>query len=153
MDLLRCISLRQFQSPFVRKLAVQFSGVRITNINQQQWHGVAETTRPLPNPHESEWPGAAGMPECLWCASLKEVKISEEEGRRATKRCRTSYSSLLSLLVESWLHSLQTSLVLPWVLPQQNTKWICITLNNITEINVHYLLILWYKMEPRDSLM
>jgi hypothetical protein len=33
----------------VRIPAAQYSNVRVANVNQQQWHDLAETTRPSPN--------------------------------------------------------------------------------------------------------
>jgi hypothetical protein len=63
--------------------AVQFSSVGIANTNQQQWNNLAGTTRPLLNWHKSAGaiipPGPTGTPgEVLSCASLSEMKISED---------------------------------------------------------------------------
>ena len=78
MDLFRSSSLGQFQSPFVRIPAVQFSSVRIPNTNQ---HNPAETARPLLNQQESaEGTGPAGVSgEVLCLASLNQVKISKKK--------------------------------------------------------------------------
>lgn len=69
----------------------------------------------------SQWeqPEPARRPsEVLWCASLNKVKISEDT--RPLKHCKSTYASALSLSVESYLYSLQTSHVLSWVLLQEN---------------------------------
>ena len=91
-------------------------------MSQQQWHNPAETVRLLPNlPSQWEGPEPAGMPgEVLCRGALNEVKISED--LRPTKCCKASYAGVLSLSLEPYLYSLQTTHVLLWVLPQQNTK-------------------------------
>jgi len=48
------------------------------------------------------------------------------EDARPIKHCKASHANTLSLSVESYLYSLQTSHVLSGNLPQQNTTWICI---------------------------
>jgi hypothetical protein len=58
--------------------SIQFSSVRIANMNQQWWHDAAETSRPPPNPHESARVGLAGTPEVLCCASPNKVKIIKD---------------------------------------------------------------------------
>lgn len=79
MDLFKSSSLGWFQSPFVRKTAVQFSSVRILNTNQQQWHDPAETARPWPNQHESEGATTTSQDpgEVFCCASPNKAKISK----------------------------------------------------------------------------
>lgn len=52
-------------------------------------------------------------------------KVSQDS--RPTKHCKTSYANLPLLSTEYYLYSLQISYVLPRVLPQQNTMWVCIT--------------------------
>jgi hypothetical protein len=62
---------------------------------------------------QEEQPGLARMPEVLCHASLKELKVSEED-TRPTEHCyKTSYRITLSLSIESYLYSLQASHVLP----------------------------------------
>ena len=93
-------------------------------MGQQQWHDPAETAGPLPS--QQEQPEPVRMPgEVLCRASINEVKIRED--RRPTKPSKASYASTPSLSIESYLYSLQTSPVLPWVLPQQNTTRVCIS--------------------------
>ena len=71
---------------------------------------------------QQEWPGPTRTPEVLCHVSLNEEKIRED----AMNCCKASYASTSSLSVESYLYSLQRSHVLPWVLPQQDTMWVCI---------------------------
>ena len=72
--------------------------------------------------------GPNGMPgEVLCCVFLNEVKISEDEDVKPTKHCKASYASTPSLFIGSYLHSLQTSHVLQWILPQPNTRWVCLS--------------------------
>lgn len=59
--------------------------------------------------------------EGLCHASLREVEISEDEGVRPPKTGKAMNASTASLTIESYLHSLQNSHVLPQVLPQENT--------------------------------
>ena len=87
-------------------------------MSQQQWHDPAETAGPLPS--QQEQPEPVRMPgEVLCRASINEVKIRGD--RRPTKPSKASYASTPSLSIESYLYSLQTSHVLPQVLPQQDT--------------------------------
>lgn len=68
------------------------------------------------------------MPGEVLCRAFpNDVKISEDEDMSPMERCKTSYASAPSLSFESYLLSLQTSLALPGVLPQQNTTGLCIT--------------------------
>ena len=90
------------------------------NTNQHWQYDPAETARPPPNQHESM--------RATRSATLNKVKIIEDV--RPPKSCTASYASPLSLSVESYLYSFQTSHVLPGVLPQQNTMWVCITWHN-----------------------
>lgn len=57
-------------------------------------------------------------------ASLNELKINKD--MKPTKSHKASYSSTLSLSIESYFYSLHTLCVLSWVLPQQNTR-VCIS--------------------------
>ena len=62
------------------------------------------------------------MPGEVLCRAFpNDVKISEDEDMSPMERCKTSYASAPSLSFESYLLSLQTSLALPGVWPQQNT--------------------------------
>ena len=74
-----------------------------------------------------EWPGPARMSGSLCHASLNEMKISEHS--KPGKHCAPRYASVPSLSTQFYLYSLQISLVLSWVLPQQNTS----DLHHITE--------------------
>ena len=126
-----------FQSLFVRIAAVQFSSVRIPNTNQQQWYDIQQKPPGLQQIclSQQERPEPAGTPEEVFChASLNEVKISKD--LIPLKSWKSSYAGTLSLSIESYLYSLQTSCVLPQVLPQQNTTWVCIT---CTTRNFHFI--------------
>lgn len=98
--------------------AVIFSSVRTANTNQQQWQEPGETDWPPLNWHESEG----------WTRTFTDTRSSllcfskwSEDHPRPTNCGKASYASWLSLSIDSWLHSLQTSHVLTWVLTQQNT--------------------------------
>jgi hypothetical protein len=91
--------------------AVQFSRVRIANMNQ---HYLAETARPLPRHSRSQQEGLSGMPGVLGCASLREAK-SSKDWRPSVAQLAVSASQATSVTVCGFLFiSLQTS----WVLPQ-----------------------------------
>lgn len=129
VDLFKSSSFGWFQSPFARKTAVQFSSVRILNTNQQQWHDPAETARPWPNQHESEEATTTSQDpgEVFCCASPNKAKISKYK--------MWDQHGVAKLAVQACSHCLLSSIytfskhlmLLPWVLPQQNTVWICLS--------------------------
>lgn len=105
MDLFRNICLQQIQS------VLQFGSVLS---GSQRWHGPAETARPLLNWHKS--------------ACVTRTRNS----RRSSLLCYSQWSDRCHVM--SYLCSLQTSHVLPWAFPQQNTwvylsktAWVCIS--------------------------
>ena len=56
---------------------------------------------------------------------------SEDQWRRRQrlrKPCKASYASTVPLSIESYVYFLQALGVLPQVLPQQNTMWVCPTM-------------------------
>lgn len=123
----------RFQSPFVRTTAVQFSIVRITTVqfksvpkhNSATGHNPAETARPMLNQHES-----VGQSRTSRNARslLNQAKISKD------MRPMKNYASALSLSVESYLNSLQTSYVFSWVLGGSLLLW-C---SAVTPLEPHY---------------
>jgi len=75
---------------------------------------------------QQEQPGPAGMPGLL-CCPLSRMWRSVEDPR-SMKSCKASCASPLSLSVEPYLYSLQTSHVLSWALIQEKKKpRICFT--------------------------
>ena len=120
VDLFRSSSLGAIPISIVRIQAVQFSSVRISNMNQQWWHDPAETARPPPNLQESVRATRVNqMPKDVLCnASLNEETTSKD--LRPMKHCKASYASVPSLSIESYLYSLQTSPM------GQNNTWVSV---------------------------
>ena len=123
-----------FRSSFLGRYlsAVQFSGVRIANTNQQQWHNPAETSRPPTNWHKSV--GATRVSRDSRSSLLCLPQGSEDQGRQRQETKMGDQGSVAklampapsSLSVESYLYSLQIS----WFLPQQNTTRVCLSQQN-----------------------
>ena len=89
---------RSTHKHFMNIPAVQFGSVWIANTNQQQWHKLAETTRPQANQQQSqqEETGPRGTPgEVLSCASPSEVEIK--------KGCKASYARRPSHVTFRWV--------------------------------------------------
>ena len=94
--------------------AVHFGRVRIADRNHQWWHCLAETARPHPW-HEA----IAGEVYVLGCASLSELKISEDSRPTNTAQLAlpASQGHPPSLSLESYLHPPYITGP-PWVMPQ-----------------------------------
>ena len=119
MDLFRStFFLEAIQVSVVRILAVQFSSVRLLNMNQQWWHDPAETARPLLNQHESV--GATRISGDTRRSSLAWLSQWLRD-MRPVRCCKSSYANAPSL---------QIARVFSWVWPQQNITWVCITWHN-----------------------
>lgn len=90
-------------------------------MNEQWWHNVAETSSPLPNWHES----GSNQDQLGHQEEFSAVPLSTNlRSAKMKKCCEASYVSILSLSIESYLHSPQTPRVLLWVSPQQNRAWV-----------------------------
>lgn len=123
--LFRSISLGRFQSLLGYQHSNSVSGYQMLISSsgkiQQKLPGLLQISR-----SQQEQPGPAWTPwEVLCHASFNEVKSTKDV--RPMKHSTPSYASIWSLSVEFYLYSLQTSYVLPWILPQQSTMWVCIT--------------------------
>ena len=142
VDLSSSISPQIFKIPAIqfRSVSGRLTGISSGGMTQQKQPGL-----PWIGMSQQEGLGSAGMPgEVLCHASLTKVKISED--MRPKKHCKARYASPPSLTVESYLYSLQISSVLPRVLPQQNTMWVCLSKTPLESVsadrsrNVHFTL-------------
>jgi hypothetical protein len=104
-------------------------------MNQQQRHDPAETVRSPRSQHKSVLQNQQGPQEKFFAVLLStKWRSAKIQYQIPTKCCKFIYASSLcppitvpsSLSIESYLYSPQMSLILPWVLPKQNTMWVCL---------------------------
>lgn len=85
---------------------------QIANMNQQWWHSLAETARPQLNQHESAGETRTNK-DARRSSLLRLSQLSEDQQRRETKDVlQSQLCKPLSLSIESYLYSIQTSRVL-----------------------------------------
>lgn len=137
VDLFRSSSLGAIPISVVRRLAVQFSSFRIANTNQQWWYDATETAKPPLSQQESARVTRTNQDtrrSSLLCLSQQ----SEDQPRLKTnKASQGELCKCLSLSIEFYLNSLQTSHVLLQVFTKHDMSLYHMTWPKTSTSNIH----------------